>query len=856
MIDYSERLQIAVGDRYRIERELGSGGMATVYLADDLKHNRKVAIKVLQRELAAAMGPDRFLREIEISAQLQHPHILMLIDSGQVADSLYYVMPYVTGESLRDRLDRDGELPVNDAARILRDVVDALAYAHRQGVVHRDMKPDNVLLSERHALVTDFGVATAVSAAAGRAALEATGLALGTPAYMAPEQAVAHEQIDHRADIYAVGALGYELLTGRPPFVGDTPQQVLAAQVRETPEPVSQHRRGVPPELEQLVMRCLEKKPEDRWQGAEEMLPSLEQFAATAPGAKDSSGRRRRRVAAALGIALVVVVAAVVILRIAGESATLDPRRVIVVPFRNLSGEPQFDPYGQVAASWISEGLQQAELVRVVPIQAVEAALERRPDEDLEALAESMGAGTAVSGSYHVQGDSVHFTTEIMDVGRTELLGTAPTASALISDPMGAMEQLRREVLGELAGHFDPRVTEFVDEARRPPLFSAFRSYLMGMERFTRYDNAQALPHFYRAAQLDTGFVTPVIAAAVANWNLGEYERSDSLIEVVKRRRESLLPLDGHFYDFAAAIVGGDYWAAHEAAQSALSISAGGGWWEYQAARTALAANHPRAALDHLSRIDPEEAVPQERPLLWSSMADAYHLLQEYREELRVALRGRAVQPDWWNGLTVEVRARAALGRLDEVNSLLDSAAALPEDISRRWDLMTMAALELRAHGYTEAYRTVIRRAIDWLDSRPQEEQAQPDFAFMRARTLYWAERWDEAWVLFTDFGTQVPPPASRFGFLGVTDARVGGDPAAQHMYSLLATLNRPHLFGEALAWRARIAAVMGREEEAVRLLGEAFREGLPYTVSLHRDIDFESLRGYAPFETLMRGPG
>jgi serine/threonine-protein kinase len=179
MVDYSDRLQLAVAGRYRIERELGSGGMATVFLAQDLKHNRKVAIKVLQPELAAAMGPDRFLREIEISAKLQHPHILMLIDSGQVADSLYYVMPYVQGESLRERLDRAGVLPVNDAVRILRDVVDALAYAHRQGVVHRDMKPDNVLLSERHALVTDFGVATAVTVAAGRAELAATGLALG-----------------------------------------------------------------------------------------------------------------------------------------------------------------------------------------------------------------------------------------------------------------------------------------------------------------------------------------------------------------------------------------------------------------------------------------------------------------------------------------------------------------------------------------------------------------------------------------------------------------------------------------------------------------------------------------------------
>jgi serine/threonine protein kinase len=205
--DRLDRLKEALAGRYAVLRELGGGGMAMVYVAEDLKHHRKVAVKVLRPELAAALGHERFTREIEIAAQLQHPHILPLLDSGEADGFLYYVMPYVDGDSLRDRLVRQGELPVPEAVKLLCEIVDALAYAHAHGVVHRDIKPDNVMLSGRHALVMDFGVAKAVSEATGRQSLTTAGVALGTPAYMAPEQASADPHLDHRVDIYAVGAM-------------------------------------------------------------------------------------------------------------------------------------------------------------------------------------------------------------------------------------------------------------------------------------------------------------------------------------------------------------------------------------------------------------------------------------------------------------------------------------------------------------------------------------------------------------------------------------------------------------------------------------------------------------------------
>jgi tetratricopeptide (TPR) repeat protein len=258
--------------------------MSRVFLAEEMRLGRQVVVKVLPPEMGAAVNVERFEREIQLAARLQHPHIVPLLTAGASGDLLYYIMPFISGESLRVKLAREGELPVGEATRILREITDALAYAHRNGVVHRDIKPDNVLLSEGHAVVTDFGVAKAVSASSGKSSLTSLGVALGTPAYMAPEQAAADPHVDHRADIYAVGALAYEMLTGRTPFTAPTAQALLAAHITQTPDPVSKHRPTVPVQLSTLIMRCLEKHAADRWQSAAELVPQLEALATPSGG--------------------------------------------------------------------------------------------------------------------------------------------------------------------------------------------------------------------------------------------------------------------------------------------------------------------------------------------------------------------------------------------------------------------------------------------------------------------------------------------------------------------------------------------------------------------------------------------
>ncbi len=309
------RLTTALADRYRLERELGEGGMATVYLAEDIKHDRQVAIKVLRPELAAVIGADRFLSEIKTTANLQHPHILPLFDSGAADGFLYYVMPYVEGETVRDRLNREKQLPVTDAVQIACEVASALDYAHRHNVIHRDIKPENILLHDGRALVADFGIALAASKA-GSTRMTETGMSLGTPHYMSPEQAMGEREITARSDVYALGCVLYEMLTGEPPFTGATAQAIVARVLTESPRPLLPQRHTIPPQVEAAVLTALEKLPADRYTSAAEFAAALTdsgyvaRTTASTATSEPAAGTWKRRFAVAAGIAAIAVAAA------------------------------------------------------------------------------------------------------------------------------------------------------------------------------------------------------------------------------------------------------------------------------------------------------------------------------------------------------------------------------------------------------------------------------------------------------------------------------------------------------------------------------------------------------------------
>jgi serine/threonine-protein kinase len=457
-----ERLSAALGDRYRAERELGRGGMATVFLAHDLRHDREVALKVLHPELAASVGSERFDREIKVSAKLHHPHILSLYDSGAAGELLYYVMPYVEGESLRNRIDREKMLAVDDALGITLEVADALGYAHMLGIVHRDIKPENILLSGGHALVADFGIARAVHAAEEHR-LTQTGTAVGTPLYMSPEQALGDE-VGPSSDLYSLACVAYEMLTGQPPFTGANARAIMARHTMEAVPSLRLVRDAVPEEVEEALLWALSKVPADRPRTAAQFAEALgtplgatatrratrsrTTAAARVSGARAALRRRRSFRAGLAGAAALVVAAAAWGLWPRGGAAAggaaaegLDPHRVGVLYFEDQS------PGGDLAylADGLTEGLITA-LSEVRELRVVSrsgAAQVRGGELPADSVARLLGAGTLVRGSIEPEGDQVRVTVRLVEGGSGAEFQRASFRLPL-DDPLGLEEQLAR----------------------------------------------------------------------------------------------------------------------------------------------------------------------------------------------------------------------------------------------------------------------------------------------------------------------------------------------------------------------------------------------------------------------------
>src|SRR5437660_5549046 len=387
--------------------------MATVYLARDRKHHRQVAIKVLKPELAAALGPERFLQEIEIAAGLTHPHILPLYDSGEATGLLYYVMPYVEGETLRNRLDGAGQLPLAEAVQITREVADALSYAHSHDVVHRDIKPENILLEAGHAVVSDFGIARAITAAAAGNLTE-TGIALGTPGYMSPEQGAASGRVDERSDIYSLGCVLYEMLAGQPPYTGPSAESIVRQHLAAAPPRVSAMRAAVPPAIEEAIVRALAKTPADRFATAAEFVEAL---AAPAPRVRHT-GRRTSRLAAGAGLAVTLVAAAAglfVLSRPHGTPALTGRtgQSIAVLPFVNVSGAPQEEYLSDGISEELIDALSKLPQLQVVARPSSFAF--KGKNEDVRQIGQALQVATVLSGSVRRAANRLRVTAQLTD---------------------------------------------------------------------------------------------------------------------------------------------------------------------------------------------------------------------------------------------------------------------------------------------------------------------------------------------------------------------------------------------------------------------------------------------------------
>ena len=514
MNDALPRLAAALSDRYRIERELGQGGMATVYLAHDLKHDRKVAIKVLKPELAASLAHDRFLREITTTASLRHPHILPLFDSGATDDLVYYVMPWVDGESLRDRLERDKQLPLDDTLRIAAEVADALSYAHGRGVIHRDIKPENILLEGGHAVVADFGIARAV-ASAGPASLTQAGMAIGTPAYMSPEQAAGERDLDGRSDLYALACVTYEMLAGQPPFTGPTVESIIHQQLGALPRPVTELRPAIPATVASALQRALAKSAADR-----HATPSA--FSAALRTESQPSAQRCPRWAPAAAVVVLLAVAGWFGLHGARSGPPLDPDVIAVLPFR-VGGDQRLNYLRESMLDLLQARLSAGSGPRIVEPRTLLAAWRREvgnADEDLSeeasrSLARGLGAGRVLLGS------AIATPTEFTLSGT--LLGVEDGArlahESITGDPDSIatlVNRLTAALLIQEAGETSDRGAGLA----AAPL-DALQDYLAGQKAYRRGEYFEAMELYGKALARDSNFVEAGFRMVITNAWIG-----------------------------------------------------------------------------------------------------------------------------------------------------------------------------------------------------------------------------------------------------------------------------------------------------------------------------------------------
>jgi len=856
MDDTVSLLNQLLAGRYRVERELGGGGMGTVYLADDLKHGRRVALKVLHRDLGASLGAHRFLEETRVTATLQHPHILPLFDSGEAGGLLFYVTPYIAGESLRGRLAREGKLPLDEVARILRDVVDGLSAAHAQGIVHRDIKPENILISGRHAVIADFGIAKAVTTTSVAPQRTTGGVALGTPDYMAPEQITADPEVDVRADLYAVGAMAYEMLTGAPPFAGRPAAQVYLAHLAEAPRPLGDLRPAIPAGFEALVMRCLEKRPTDRWQSADELLEQLDRHAAVISVESPVSDRWRRllpawrrlspawRRAVVATLATGALVAGGAWLVRAGSDTVADGEaRLVVTPF--ASNDEGGWHTGDRVSERVAAAIDSSSAIDVVPQVLVQEVAGGRREMAVVSLARRTAATHALSGTVHLSGGQVHITLEFLDVRARvpKRLHTLEVASGPADSLDAIIEDAARRAAGAAVLLF--RGIALPIPAERIPTDASVVSQLeRASELGCDLRFSEAITTLRGALAQDPGYV-PVIATLeyllVAS---GEWAAADSFAARLDALEDRMLPSERTWWEYRRAINAGDWASATAAAER--GFRAHPSQWGHGAGFVALSTRRLSDAIERLDVAQPASTCLLPQASLFQLRTHAYHLAGRFDRELAEASRFLEAYPGSPLGWEARAAALAAMGNLKSVDSILEVIAVLPPQAGLSPELAAVTvALELRAHGQEAPARAILDRTWAAVSARDTSTRILSQVAF-------YAGRWAAADSLFDRLGSRDADSASVLRYRAVALTHLGRSGEAQALADRIGRMSsRTH--GQVDYYLAVIAAAAGDAAEASRRLDRAFRSGYGFDARYHRDPWWDPVRGDSAFAALIR---
>jgi TolB-like protein len=877
---------------FRIERELEGGGMSRVFIAIDRELSRRIVVKVLPPELLTDLSLERFRREIRIAASLQHPNIVPLLSAGQTATLTYYTMPYVAGETLRQRLARAAAsgsplLPLDEVVRILREVVRALAYAHRHDVVHRDIKPENILLADDAVVVTDFGVAKALTAArfggtGGTAvAITETGGFVGTPAYMAPEQAAGDPAADHRADIYSLGVLAYEMLTGAPPFRGRTAGEMVLAHASATPAPIDLARSDVPLSLSRAVMRCLAKTPAERPSRAIQLRDVLDSIG---PGrGKWSAGRIRRHLpivavfvaAVLLAGARAITAAHPVESRWIAMLATRPPtmlrtNRYVVKPFTNMTGDPTLDVLGDEVADFVGDALQlRVTGIEVVDWRATQAGMAvvdhipwfMRPFRSKErALAYESGAGMLITGRIYRDADQLRLHTEMTDVVTHRKLQTIQDVAGRASDPRDLIRAAQARIVGAVGLLSDASVTNPPGAYSDPPSLEGYAAMREGMRAYFRGDGSM-YAHFHAAERMDPTWVTPTLFVAyVDGWN----ERPEELARDLQRARgltERMTTAELAFFEYVQAIDAGDLSGMLRAASAFMAGVPGSSDAPLLVSSTALGLHDTLTAAAALARADPDRGLNVVGAYYWLSRIGLEKERGDARAVLEVALEAERRFPRWVQFRAYHVRHLVTSGSSPENIDGVIARAQLPQR-----DTLT-AQMVVAGHAATALLMAGRVREADRLAAR-----WMPAAMAVRDDTMHWARdgvasllvaasQWDKLAALPAERTTHGGRAwVDRVSYAAIGRVHLGDTAGARRADALLQADPVPHLdFGRRELARARIAAHLGERDRAVRLLRESVERGirlhLPWGVDYRADAFLAPLRSDPSFRAIASPP-
>ncbi|MBX9927735.1 MAG: serine/threonine protein kinase [Gemmatimonadaceae bacterium] len=861
-----ETLRSALADRYAIEREVGRGGMATVYLARDLKHARNVAIKVLDPELGAVLGVERFLAEIRVTANLQHPHLLPLFDSGEAGGLLFYVMPFIEGESLRARLDRERQLSVEEAIRIGTALADALDFAHGHGVIHRDLKPENILLQAGHPVIADFGIALAVSNAGGSRVTQ-TGLSLGTPQYMSPEQAMGERTLDARSDQYSLAAVIYELLTGEPPHTGPTPQVVLSRLLTESPRSVRTTRAAVALSTDAALTRALSKAPADRFASVRAFADALRESARPAEDRPAS----RRGLAVLAGVTLIAVISALAWFA-RPRAAVLDPQTIALLPATTTGADA-----AAMALRFSDAVVQSTATLGWVTVKS--AAAPAASDAAAAEEARRAGAAVAVVPVIRSAGSALELGVRVLDAKTGAVVHQAVTATLPVSATTVEVQRAAEPVTVAVGFITARELGAIALPSGRMPTLDAFRQY---SEIVTRFRNTfgfdgrlETMAGLGRVVRADTAFLQGRLWLGFA-WGWGGAfgrtrngaARSDSLASWIREAEASGSPYERALARLAKSYQGEISEDGVAEIRAFLKLSPPSPL--RRILMIALAdLNRPREAIaEGRALLATQEAADSldagRRATLLLNLSALYHFVGEDDSALVMAREARALRPTDLATISSELYVLAAMGRVDDLQRALPEAAngsSTTDLFAFPGNTFLTVANEFAAHGHPEASRAIAERGARWFDDHAAETERDMNAVVRRAITYDLVGRTrDAVTVLRAAIVRDTANDQRLHGLLGRMLLTVGDTAGADREVAWLNALPLSLTQGAVTYELAAIEVRRGRDhwDRAIELAERAMVQGQGFSIRrrLHYFADWIPLRDYPGFQRMITPRG